>query len=201
MLWEALALRLAGKAGINVPSWTVEKISRKSVLVLERFDRLQKRRLSFLSAMSMLGAKDNETHSYLEVVDAIRQQGAQIDADLEELWRRIAFYILISNTDDHLRKLGFLYAGSEGWRLAPEHDLNPIPVETRPRVLSVKITLDDGTASLDLAFDVADYFKLSAKRARNCRAAREGSGPVGKRGRRVGNRKEGSGRNDIRVRA
>ena len=164
--WEALALRLARKAGIKVPFWNVEKISRKSVLVLERFDRLNKRRIPFLSAMSMLGAKDNETHSYLEVVDAIRQHGAGIEADLEELWRRIVFYILISNTDDHLRNLGFLYAGSEGWRLAPAYDLNPVPVETKPRVLSTNITLDDGTASLELAFEVADYFKLSAKRAR-----------------------------------
>jgi serine/threonine-protein kinase HipA len=119
----------------------------------------------FLS-MSMLGAKDNETHSYLEVVDAIRRHGAGIEADLEELWRRIAFYILISNTEDHLRNLGFLYSGSEGWRLAPAYDLNPAPVETKPRVLSTNITLDDGTASLELAFEVADYFKLSAKRAR-----------------------------------
>ena len=166
VLWEALALRLAGRAGIKVPSWNVEKISRKSVLVLERFDRLKKRRIPFLSAMSMLGAKDNETHSYLEVVDAIRQHGAEVDADLEELWRRIVFFILISNTDDHLRNLGFLYAGSEGWRLAPAYDLNPVPVETKPRVLSTNIALDDGTASLDLAFEVADYFKLSAKRAR-----------------------------------
>jgi hypothetical protein len=47
--------------------------------------------------MSMMGAKDNETHSYLEVVDAVRQHGARIDADLQELWRRIVFYILISN--------------------------------------------------------------------------------------------------------
>jgi serine/threonine-protein kinase HipA len=166
VLWEALALHLAGKAGIKVPSWSVEKISRKSVLVLERFDRLKKRRIPFLSAMSMLGAKDNETHSYLEVVDAIRQHGAEIEADLEELWRRIVFFILISNTDDHLRNLGLLYAGSEGWRLAPAYDLNPVPLETKPRVLSTNIALDDGTASLDLAFEVADYFKLSAKRAR-----------------------------------
>jgi serine/threonine-protein kinase HipA len=166
VLWEALALRLARKAGIKVPFWSVKKICRKSVLVLERFDRLKKRRIPFLSAMSMLGAKDNETHSYLEVVDAIRQHGAGIEADLEELWRRIAFYILISNTDDHLRNLGFLYAGSEGWRLAPAYDLNPVPVETKSRVLSTNITLDDGTASLELAFEVADYFKLSAKRAR-----------------------------------
>src|SRR6266566_625833 len=131
VLWEALALRLARKAGIKVPFWSVEKFSRKSVLVLERFDRLNKRRIPFLSAMSMLGAKDNETHSYLEVVDAIRQHGAGIEADLEELWRRIVFYILISNTDDHLRNLGFLCAGSEGWRLAPAYDLNPVPVETK----------------------------------------------------------------------
>jgi serine/threonine-protein kinase HipA len=50
--------------------------------------------------------------------------------------------------------------------LAPAYDLNPVPVETKPRVLSTNVTLDDGTASLELAFEVADYFKLSAKRAR-----------------------------------
>jgi len=166
VLWEALALRLAAKAGIQVPGWRVEKISRKPVLVLGRFDRVKTHRIPFLSAMSMLGAKDNERHSYLEVVDAIRQHGARIDADLEELWRRIVFYILISNTDDHLRNLGFLYAGREGWRLAPAYDVNPVPVEIKPRELSTSITLQDGTASLGLAFEVASYFKLSPKRAR-----------------------------------
>jgi serine/threonine-protein kinase HipA len=166
VLWEALALRLASKAGIEVPSWKVETVSRKCVLILERFDRLKKRRIPFLSAMSMLGAKDNETHSYLEVVDAIRQHGARTEADLENLWRRIVFYVLISNTDDHLRNLGFLYTGSQGWRLAPAYDLNPVPVETKPRVLTTNISLGDGTASLELALEVADYFKLSVKRAR-----------------------------------
>jgi serine/threonine-protein kinase HipA len=166
VLWEALALCLAGKAGIEVPSWKVEKVSRNSVLLAERFDRAKNRRIPFLSAMSMLGAKDNEVHSYLEVVDAVRQHGARIAADLEQLWRRIVFSILISNTDDHLRNLGFLYTGSEGWTLAPAYDLNPVPVETKPRMLSTNITLDDGSASLELAFEVADYFKVSAKRAR-----------------------------------
>jgi serine/threonine-protein kinase HipA len=70
--------------------------------------------------------------------------------------------------------LGFLYIGSEGWRLAPAYDLNPLPVATKPRVLSTNITLEDGTASLGLAFEVADYFKLSAKRARTI------AGEVGK---------------------
>jgi serine/threonine-protein kinase HipA len=113
----------------------------------------------------MLGARDNETHSYLEVVDVLRQHGASVQADLEELWRRIVFYILISNTDDHLRNLGFLYQGLDGWRLAPAYDLNPVPVEVKPRILTTNITWDDGTAKLDRAMEVADYFKLSKSRA------------------------------------
>jgi serine/threonine-protein kinase HipA len=166
VLWEGLALRLATKAGITACSARIAKISRKPVLLLERFDRIHARRIPFLSAMSMLGARDNETHSYLEVVDALRQHGARVEADLEELWRRIAFYILISNTDDHLRNLGFLYEGSDGWRLAPAYDLNPVPVEVKPRILTTNITWDDGTARLERAMEVADYFKLSKNRAR-----------------------------------
>jgi len=67
--------------------------------------------------MSMLSAKDRDTRSYLEIVDALRQHGAAPKEDMEELWRRIVFSILISNTDDHLRNHGFLYAGQAGWRL------------------------------------------------------------------------------------
>ena len=81
VLWEALALRLARKAGIKIPLSSVGKNIPKVRPVLERFDRLNKRRIPFLSAMSMLGAKDNETHSYLEVVDAIVNTCAGIDAD------------------------------------------------------------------------------------------------------------------------
>ena len=90
----------------------------------------------FLSAMSMLGSKDNETRSYLEIVDALRQHGAAPKADMEALWRRMVFNILISNTDDHLRNHGFLYAGQAGWRLSPAYDLNPVPTDIKPRILS-----------------------------------------------------------------
>jgi serine/threonine-protein kinase HipA len=166
VLWEALALKLAAKAGINAASWRVEQVSKKPALLLSRFDREGNRRLPFLSAMSMLGAKDRETHSYLELVDALRQRGAQVEKDLEQLWRRIVFYVLISNTDDHLRNLGFLYSGDAGWILAPAYDLNPVPVEVKPRVLTTNIDLDDGTASVELVLSVAEYFGLSSNRAR-----------------------------------
>ena len=83
--------------------------------------------------MSMLGSKDNETRSYLEIVDALRQHGAAPKADMEALWRRIVFNILISNTDDHLRNHGFLYEGHDGWRLSPAYDLNPVPTDIKPQ--------------------------------------------------------------------
>jgi serine/threonine-protein kinase HipA len=113
----------------------------------------------------MLDARDNEARSYLEFVDILRQHGAAPKEDMRALWRRIVFSVLISNTDDHLRNHGFLWAGPAGWRLSPAYDLNPVPVDIKPRVLTTAIDLDDGTASLKLALDVAGYFKLSAREA------------------------------------
>ncbi len=165
--WEAVALTLAAKAGIPVPEWRLESVGNKPVLLLRRFDREGSTRIPFLSAMSMLDARENETRSYLEFVDALRQHGAAPKQDMEALWRRIVFSILISNTDDHLRNHGFLWTGPAGWRLSPAYDLNPVPTDIKPRVLTTAITLDDGTASLKLAYEVASYFGLSAKDARS----------------------------------
>jgi serine/threonine-protein kinase HipA len=144
----------------------VEAVAKKPVLLLRRFDRGGKRRIPFLSAMSMLGAKDREALSYLEIVDALRQYGAAPKVDMEALWRRLVFNILVSNTDDHLRNHGFLYEGRDGWRLSPAYDLNPVPTDIKPRILTTAINEDDGTASLALAMDVAKYFELGAAKAR-----------------------------------
>ncbi len=165
VVWEAVALSLAQKSGIPVPQSRVENIAGKPVLLLRRFDRDGERRIPFLSAMSMLGSKDNETRSYLEIVDALRQHGAAPQADMEALWRRLVFNILISNTDDHLRNHGFLYEGQAGWRLSPAYDLNPVPTDIKPRILSTAINEDDNTASLALAMEVAGYFELDAGKA------------------------------------
>jgi len=170
VLWEAVALTLAQKAGIRVPAWRLETVADKPVLLLRRFDRPEGMRLPFLSAMSMLEAKDNEPRSYMEFVDILRQHGAEPKPDMHALWRRIVFSILISNTDDHLRNHGFLYVGPAGWRLAPAYDLNPVPVDIKPRVLSTAIDLDDGTASLKLALSVAGYFELGPEEARRIAA-------------------------------
>jgi len=86
-------------------------------------------------------------------------------ADMVALWRRMVFNILISNTDDHLRNHGFLYTGAEGWRLSPAYDLNPTPVDIKPRILTMAINEDDSTASLELAMEVAPYFELAEAKA------------------------------------
>jgi serine/threonine-protein kinase HipA len=170
VLWEALALKLASKAGIRVPAWRIEAVAGKPVLLVRRFDRDGAARVPFLSAMSMLGAADNEVRSYLEFVDVLRQYGAALKEDMRELWRRIVFTILISNTDDHLRNHGFLWAGPAGWRLSPAYDLNPVPVDIRPRVLTTAIDLEDSTASLKLTLGVASYFGLESDEARTVAA-------------------------------
>ena len=166
VLWEAVALTLAAKAGIPVPAWRLETVAERPVLLLRRFDREEGTRVPFLSAMSMLGAKDNEARSYLEFVDILRQHGAAPKEDMHALWRRIVLSILISNTDDHLRNHGFLWAGPAGWRLSPAYDLNPVPTDIKPRILTTAIDLEDGTASLKLALQVATYFELSEDDAR-----------------------------------
>ena len=176
-LWEAFALTLAKKAGIQVPSWRIEKALNKPVLVLKRFDRQGQRRIPFLSAMSMLTARDNEQHSYLEIAYAIMQHGAEPLRDLEELWRRLVFNICISNTDDHLRNHGFLLNNpidsrrqsdgnsSKGWRLSPAYDLNPVPRQAGPRFLSLAIDTVSREASLETALSVIGEFRLKKEKA------------------------------------
>lgn len=170
VLWEGVALSLAYSAKIVVPGWRVEPVADKAALILQRFDRQHGARIPFVSAMSMLGGLDNELHSYLEIVEALRQSGAAPNEDLQQLWRRIVFNVLISNTDDHLRNHGFLYEGPAGWRLSPAYDMNPVPVEVKPRVLSTSIDPDDPSASIELAFAAAEYFGLKDNQARSIAA-------------------------------
>jgi serine/threonine-protein kinase HipA len=157
--WEATTLALADAAGIDVPTWRLELVQRRPVLLTRRFDRRRDERVHFMSALTALGAADNEAHSYLEIVDAIRREGAAVAADLRQLWRRIVFSILVSNTDDHLRNHGLLRAET-GWRLAPAYDMNPVPLDVRPRVHALAIDEDDSTSSLETALSVAPRFGI-----------------------------------------
>ena len=163
--WEAVALSLAKKAGIAVPEFRLETIAEKSVLIIKRFDRKNDERIPFLSAMSMLGAADNDgqIHSYVDIANALRQYGAQPNKDREELWRRMIFNVMINNTDDHLRNHGFLYADGLGWVLSPAYDLNP---EINKKVFATAIDHTGAQNTLDLAMQKIEPFNLSLKQSK-----------------------------------
>lgn len=163
--WEAVALTLATDAGITVPEHELHVIEDRPVLVVRRFDRDGDARIGYLSAMSMLQAKDGEDASYLEIGQALEEQSPDAGADLRELWRRIVFTILISNTDDHLRNHGFLRKSTAGWSLSPAFDLNPNP-EGGTKQLATAIDDNNMQASLATALEVAGLFRLSEAQAR-----------------------------------
>lgn len=93
------------------------------------------------------------------------QNGAAPDEDMAELWRRIVFTVMISNTDDHLQNHGFFYERHKGWRLSPAYDMNPTPIEIKAHVLSTAIDFDDTSASLETAMAVSKDFRLSKNKA------------------------------------
>lgn len=167
VVWESIALTLAKSCGLNTQEWSLKKVADKDIIIIKRFDRKpQNKRIHFLSAMSMLNAIDNDTaiNSYLDIADAIRQYGATPQEDLLELWKRIVFSILISNTDDHLRNHGFLYVNEKGWKLSPLYDVNPS--SDNKRVLSTYITENDNSQSIDLAMKVCEYFGVKLNDAK-----------------------------------
>lgn len=172
--WEAVALELAERAGLSVPVRSVVDVAGRSVLLLRRFDRTEAgARVPFLSAPALLGADDGERYSYLELADAMRRHGERVVPGLCEIWERMVFNVLISNTDDHLRNHGFL-RGRHGWYPSPAYDLNPVPTDVRPRMHALALTEDDDHSSLENVLSVAAYFGLSISDARE-RAARIGA--------------------------
>ena len=162
--WESVAMTLAERAGVTVAVFQLRQVAKRPVFMMSRFDRSPDGRQPFCSALTALGAADGETRSYMELVDFLRQDGADAPGDAAQLWRRIVFNILISNTDDHLRNHGFLREPG-GWRLSPAYDLNPMPTDVRPRVHALALNATDQDASLDTVLSVASYFRLDRAEA------------------------------------
>jgi serine/threonine-protein kinase HipA len=164
--WEMVVNDMAKSAGINVAESIIQKFSSKyHTYLTKRFDRTSSgERIHYASAMTMLGYNDgdsyNEGASYVEIADFLTNNGANIDNDLEELWRRIVFNIFVSNTDDHLRNHGFILT-EKGWILSPAFDINPNEYGTG---LSLNISPDDNSLNLDVPLEVVEFFRLNKER-------------------------------------
>lgn len=162
--WEYVLSRLAAGAGIEVPETRALRLASPfHTFCARRFDRRGGDRRLYASAMTLAGRRDNEDASYLDVARAIVDLGDAnaIEADLQQLFRRVAFNVLTANRDDHLRNHGFLRTRT-GWRLAPAFDVNPSP-ERHEHALA----LDDSVrvADLDLVRATAPLYRLSPEQA------------------------------------
>ena len=164
--WEIVTYNLAKKCGLNVSEAKIEKFSNQyHTFLVKRFDRVGKERIHFASAMTMLGYIDGTDYqagvSYLELADFLMRYGANVNEDLRELWKRIAFSICVSNTDDHLRNHGFILT-EKGWILSPAFDINPNESGTG---LSLNISVNDNSLNFELAIEVAGEFRLKKDEA------------------------------------
>ena len=165
--WEMIMNELAQMAGLNVSQAMAKPFFGKHhTFLTKRFDRTANgKRLHFASAMTLLGYTDGVSFqdgaSYLELAEFIIRKSADVNRDLEELFRRIVFSICVSNTDDHLRNHGFLLT-QNGWRLSPVYDVNPNPKGTG---LKLNISAHDNSLDLNLAVENAPFFRLTNDRA------------------------------------
>jgi serine/threonine-protein kinase HipA len=159
--WEMVLHQLASNCGIQVPEAKIQQFSSKQhTLLTKRFDRIQQQRIHFASAMTLLGLQDGVDYkdgiSYLNLAEFIIQQSASAKEDLEQLWRRILFNVLVSNTDDHLRNHGFILT-NQGWRLSPAYDMNPNEMGNG---LTLNISENSNEQDISVVMHTAIYYQV-----------------------------------------
>lgn len=165
-LWEHFSHLLAIKAGIDAATTKVLATGEKyHTLLSKRFDRTQEgKRIHFASAMTLLGLSDGDNattgHGYLDIVDFIIQSCTDVERNLQELYRRVAFNICIGNSDDHFRNHGFLLT-AKGWTLSPAYDMNP----TQNEYQNLLISATSNKADLNILLDACGDYMLNCKTA------------------------------------
>lgn len=165
--WEMVLHELAQACGIYVSEARLQKFSGKHHTFLsKRFDRTdEQKRIHFASAMTLLGLEDGMNYvegvGYLDLVGFIMQHSADAKIDLEQLWRRMAFNVLVSNTDDHLRNHGFILS-PRGWRLSPAYDMNPNEMGNG---LTLNISENSNELDISLALETAHLYQLKREHA------------------------------------
>ena len=165
-LWEHLSHLLAKKAGVNAAETSVISTGEKyHALLSKRFDRTTDgRRIHFASAMTLLGLTDGSDaqtgNGYLDIVDFILQNCCDVENNLRQLYRRVAFNIAIGNTDDHFRNHGFLLT-PRGWTLSPAYDMNPTDNEYQ----SLLITSSTNKSDLNLLMEASEEYMIGKEEA------------------------------------
>lgn len=164
--WEYVNLRLARDCRLNTPQFKIERCNDKLVLLVKRFDREGQKRIQFMSAKTLLGAREMERRGYIELVCALEECCENAAAQAKELWKRAIFNILITNTDDHLKNHGLLKTAA-GWELSPLYDLESTPpaVSRNKEWCMGLFDGNDRNLSVEKLFEACGYFSLTEQEA------------------------------------
>lgn len=167
-LWEHFSHLLAQKAGIEVAQTNVlGGLGKYHTFLSRRFDRKDEaKRVHFASSMSLLGLKDGDNaqggYGYLDMVDFILQGCCDVEQNLQELYRRVAFNMCIGNSDDHFRNHGFLLT-QKGWTLSPAYDMNP----TLNEYQSLLVNESSNKADISVLLDSCESYLIKKEIAAN----------------------------------
>ena len=167
-LWEHFSHLLARKAGIYAAQTKVlGGLGKYHTLLSKRFDRTDEgKRIHFASSMSLIGLRDGDNaqggYGYLNIVDFILQSCCDVEKNLQELYRRVAFNICIGNSDDHFRHHGFLLT-PRGWTLSPAYDMNP----TLNEYQSLLINESSNKADIRTLLESCESYMIKKEVAKN----------------------------------
>lgn len=165
-LWEHFCHVIGRKAGLNVAETSTIPGEDYHILLSKRFDRNDSgKRIHFASALTLLGLTDGDNAStgygYPDIVDFIIQNGSNVKQNLEELYRRVVFYIIVGNSDDHFRNHGFLLT-RKGWKLSPAYDINPTLADSQ----SLLINRSTSKSDLNILLESAGDYMLATEKAK-----------------------------------
>lgn len=163
---EVLALHLARLLGLQVAEARILNTSQRfPVSLIRRFDRTaQGGRVPFISGQTFMDLPGTEPSTYVDMADRLRAFGSAPVADMQELWGRMAFTVLIRNTDDHLRNHGFLASNDGRWRLSPGFDINPDPDDGATLKTSISELHGPGL-DIEAVIEVAPFFEMTETEA------------------------------------
>nr|WP_250808497.1 type II toxin-antitoxin system HipA family toxin [Neorhizobium tomejilense] len=158
---EVLALTLARAVGIEAAEARLLPSSQKyPIAIVKRFDRAEDGiRIPFISAQTFMNLPGAAPGNYADIAFEMIEWSADRTGDTQELFRRLAYNILIQNTDDHLRNLAFLYGGDGKWRLSPAFDINPVPEHGTTLKTSIS-EIHGNELDVDQLIDAAPYFGI-----------------------------------------
>ena len=163
---EVATMKLAGNLGLRTPECRFELPgSLHPIGLFSRFDRRVGGRVPYISARTALGKVGHASAFYTDIADIIRTISARPGDDLLQIWLRMVFGILVTNTDDHLKNHGFIYAGQNLWRLSPLFDVNPQP-RRHARMETGISPIHGHEPDIAAAIEASEFFDVSEQEAR-----------------------------------